>query len=52
MAMNEAWYIAVNGSDRLLVVNHPMTCNPYGFPGQLEPWHTELGVSGGFEVDS
>ncbi|MGV9342115.1 alpha/beta hydrolase [Streptomyces sp. NPDC003688] len=47
----EAWYIPAEGSDRLLVVNHPMTCNRYGFPGQLEPWHTELGVFGGFEVD-
>ncbi|MHB9848876.1 hypothetical protein ACSYGO_06450 [Streptomyces krungchingensis] len=51
MAMNEAWYIPAKGSDRLLVVNHPMACNRYGFPGQLEPWHTELGVFGGFEVD-
>ncbi len=49
--MNEAWYIPAKGSDRLLVVNHPMACNRYGFPGQLEPWHTELGVFGGFEVD-
>lgn len=34
----EGWYIPAEGSDRLLVVNHPMTCNRYGFPGHLEPW--------------
>lgn len=47
----EAWYIPAASSDRLLVVNHPMTCNRHGFPGHLEPWRTDLGVFGGFEVD-
>ncbi|SIS19299.1 alpha/beta hydrolase family protein [Williamsia sterculiae] len=47
----EAWLIPAAGSDRLLVVNHPMTCNRYGFPGHLEPWKTDLAVFGGFEVD-
>ncbi|VEI16577.1 alpha/beta hydrolase family protein [Actinomyces viscosus] len=43
----EAWFIPAD-SDRLLIVNHPMTCNRYGFPGHLEPWNT---MFGGFEVD-
>lgn len=43
----EAWYIPAD-SDKLLIVNHPMTCNRYGFPGHLEPWN---GMFGGFEVN-
>lgn len=35
-------------SDKLLIVNHPMTCNRYGFPGHLPPWNT---MFGGFEVN-
>src|SRR5690242_9348099 len=30
----EAWFIPAP-SDRLLIVNHPMPCNRYGFPGHL-----------------
>jgi hypothetical protein len=30
----EAWFIPAE-SDRLLIVDHPMTCNRYGFPGHL-----------------
>ncbi|MDO4255233.1 MAG: alpha/beta hydrolase [Kocuria sp.] len=44
----EGWYIPAKGSDKLLVINHPMTCNRYGFPGHLEPWNE---MFGGFEVD-
>lgn len=33
----EAWYIPTN-SDKLIIFNHPMTFNRYGFPGHLEPW--------------
>jgi pimeloyl-ACP methyl ester carboxylesterase len=43
----EAWFIPAE-SDRLLIVNHPMTCNRYGFPGHLPPWNT---MFGGFEVN-
>lgn len=43
----EAWFIPAD-SDRLLVINHPMTCNRYGFPGHLPPWNT---MFGGFEVN-
>ena len=32
----EGWLIPAD-SDRLLIINHPMTCNRYGFPGHLAP---------------
>jgi hypothetical protein len=35
----EAWFIPA-GSEELLIVNQPMTCNRYGFPGHLPPWNT------------
>lgn len=43
----DAWFIPAD-SDRLLIVNHPMPCNRYGFPGHLAPWNT---MFGGFEVN-
>lgn len=33
-----AWFIPVNGSDKLIICNHPSTFNRYGFPGHKEPW--------------
>ena len=33
----EAWFIPAD-SDKLIICNHPMTMNRYGFPGHLEPW--------------
>nr|WP_231488349.1 hypothetical protein [Brevibacterium sp. VCM10] len=44
----ESWFIPAAGSDKLLIVNHPVTCNRYGFPGHLTPWNT---MAGGFEVN-
>jgi pimeloyl-ACP methyl ester carboxylesterase len=43
----DGWLIPAD-SDKLLIVNHPMTCNRYGFPGHLPPWNT---MFGGFEVN-
>lgn len=43
----EGWFIPAQ-SDRLLIINHPMPCNRYGFPGHLAPWNT---MFGGFEVN-
>ncbi len=43
----EAWFIPAD-SNKLLIINHPMTCNRYGFPGHMEPWS---GMFGGFEVN-
>src|SRR5439155_12006052 len=42
----EGWFIPAD-SDRLLIFNHPMPCNRYGYPRHLEPW-TDFG---GFEVN-
>ncbi|HEX7801611.1 MAG TPA: alpha/beta hydrolase [Pseudoxanthomonas sp.] len=42
----EGWFIPAN-SDRLIICNHPMPCNRYGYPGHLDPWKN----FGGFEVN-
>lgn len=42
----EGWFIPAD-SDRLIIANHPMPCNRYGFPGHLPQW----GFFGGFEVN-
>lgn len=41
----EGWFIPAK-SDKLLIFNHPMPCNRYGYPGHLDPWKN----FGGFEV--
>lgn len=48
----EAWWIPREGSDKLIIVNHPLQFNRYGLPAHLEPW-TSNGAIGGndFEVD-
>ena len=43
----EGWFIPAD-SDRLLIINHPETCNRYGYPGHLPPWNV---MFGGFEVN-
>jgi uncharacterized protein len=42
----EGWFIP-GKSDRLLIFNHPMPCNRYGYPGHLEAFAN----FGGFEVN-
>lgn len=42
----EGWFIPAD-SDKLLIFNHPMPCNRYGYPGHLSPWQD----FGGFEVN-
>lgn len=32
-----AWFIPAQGSNKLIICNHPATFNRYGFPGHLEP---------------
>ncbi|MDI6521782.1 hypothetical protein QMA61_37060 [Streptomyces coelicoflavus] len=34
----EAWYIPREGSDKLIVVNHPRWSNRHGLPAHREPW--------------
>jgi uncharacterized protein len=48
----EAWWIPCPGSDKLIVANHPMPMNRYGFPSHLEPWK-QVAAGGGndFEVN-
>lgn len=43
----EGWFIPAD-SDKLLIINHPETCNRYGYPGHLPPWNV---MFGGFEVN-
>jgi dipeptidyl aminopeptidase/acylaminoacyl peptidase len=47
----EAWFIPAD-SDKLVIANHPLWFNRYGFPAHLEPW-TQIGAAGGndFEVN-
>lgn len=48
----EAWFIPCAGSDRLVIVNHPMMFNRYGCPTHLEPWRSWGAASGNtFEID-
>ncbi|MCL6275107.1 prolyl oligopeptidase family serine peptidase [Muricauda sp. 2012CJ35-5] len=35
----KAWYIPFQDSNKLIICNHPMTFNRYGFPGHLDPWN-------------
>ena len=45
--MLEGWFIPAEGSDKLVIVNHFIGANRYGYPGHLEPWTGQ----GGFEVN-
>lgn len=33
-----AWFMPAEGSDKLIICNHPATLSRYGFPGSKEPW--------------
>ena len=43
----EGWFIPAKNSDKLIICNHPMPANRYGYPGHLDPWKN----FGGFEVN-
>lgn len=47
----EAWFMPAE-SDKLVIANHPLWFNRYGFPAHLEPWK-QIGAAGGndFEVN-
>ncbi len=34
-----AWFIPAEGSDKLIICNHPATLNRYGWPGHMEPYN-------------
>lgn len=46
----EAWYMPCNGSDKLIIVNHPMTFSRYGFPAHLPPWNHGIADFGGNDL--
>lgn len=48
----EAWFIPCEGSDKLIIANHPLWFNRYGCPADREPWRS-IGAAAGndFEVD-
>ena len=43
----EGWFIPAKGSNKLIICNHFMPGNRYGYPGHLEGWQN----FGGFEVN-
>lgn len=45
----EGWFIPAN-SDRLLIMNHPMPCNRYGYPGHMDPWKDFGGFDAGYNI--
>ena len=45
--MLDGWFIPSEGSNKLVIVNHFIGANRYGYPGHLEPWTSQ----GGFEVN-
>lgn len=48
----EGWFIPANGSDKLIIANHPMGFSRSGIPAHLEPWRSIWRSSGNdFEVN-
>ncbi|WP_421858637.1 alpha/beta hydrolase family protein [Oricola sp.] len=45
--MLDGWFMPAEGSDKLIICNHLIGANRYGYAGHLEPWTG----SGGFEVN-
>ena len=45
--MLDGWFMPAEGSDKLIICNHFIGANRYGYAGHLEPWTG----SGGFEVN-
>lgn len=48
----EGWFIPCEGSDKIVVCNHPRWFNRAGLPSHLEPWRSYAGPAGNdFEVN-
>jgi dipeptidyl aminopeptidase/acylaminoacyl peptidase len=48
----DGWFIPAKGSNKLIICNHPLWFNRYGFPGHIEPWHSMFAAAGNtFEVN-
>lgn len=43
----QGWFIPSPNSKKVIIANHPMTCNRYGYPGHLDGYEG----FGGFEVN-
>ncbi|KAG9751917.1 alpha/beta-hydrolase, partial [Aureobasidium melanogenum] len=43
----QGWFIPAVNSKKVIIANHPMTCNRYGYPGHLKGYEG----FGGFEVN-
>lgn len=47
----EGWFIPREGSDKLIIANHPLWMSRTGLPAHLEPWKSIAGAAGNdFEV--
>lgn len=48
----EGWFIPRDGSDRIVIANHPRWFNRAGLPSHLDPWKQFGGATGNdFEID-
>ena len=48
----EGWYIPADGSDKLVICNHPRWFNRSGLTSHLEPWKSFAGATGNdFEIN-
>jgi uncharacterized protein len=47
----EAWFIPCEGSEKLIVFEHPMMFNRYGFAAHVEPWRSAFGTGYGNDVE-
>lgn len=48
----EGWFIPAEGSDKIIIANHPMGFSRSGLPAHLEPWKSMWASSGNdFEVN-
>jgi len=48
----EGWFIPADGSEKLIIANHPMGFSRSGIPAHLEPWRSIWSSSGNaFEVN-
>src|SRR6478735_3632662 len=36
----EGWFFPCNGSDKIIIMNHPRLFNRAGLPSHIEPWNT------------
>jgi uncharacterized protein len=48
----EGWFIPADGSDRIIIANHPLGFSRSGIPTHLEPWKSIWSSSGnGFDIN-